>query len=193
MSTIRAFGSFVPFTLPLGNHGHVNVFDVLLSLQFNLRIGTMYVEQKMYYVDGDILETILLQKTMNEDGHCWILGPKSFGGKCISNSQIQSSIIVLTNNSCTSIVQIPILFNVEIELNEDIVLLLSYSNDNVCHVVDLFDTSVFSLKIFKHPLRQVCFLWMLITPIAVCHGWNCLLMDLLLPVCLFILLYSITV
>ena len=29
----------------------------------------MYVKQQMYIVETDILETILLQKSMNEDGH----------------------------------------------------------------------------------------------------------------------------
>ena len=29
----------------------------------------MYVEQNMYSVDSDVLQTILLQQNMNEDGH----------------------------------------------------------------------------------------------------------------------------
>ena len=31
MVTIRAFGFFMPFTLPLGDQGHVNVFEDLLA------------------------------------------------------------------------------------------------------------------------------------------------------------------
>ena len=75
MTTIRATSSFVPFILPLADKSHMNVFKNLLSLRVNFWIRIMYVEQEMYYVDGNILETILLQKTMNEDGHFrfWIL------------------------------------------------------------------------------------------------------------------------
>lgn len=61
----------------------------------------MHVEQKMYFMDCDILETILLQNTMNEDGHSWILGPESFRFIGIFYLEVQSSTVVLTNNSCT--------------------------------------------------------------------------------------------
>lgn len=113
----------MPFTFMLGDQCHMNVSKDLLSLRFNLRIGTMYVEQKMYYVDGDILETILLQKTMNEYGHSWILDSRLFRVTCIFYSQVQSSIVVLTNNPCTFIVQLPIFFYVKIEPSKDIVIL----------------------------------------------------------------------
>ena len=45
----------------------------------------MYVEQEIYNVNGNILETILLQKTIHEDGHFWILGPGSFSIISISD------------------------------------------------------------------------------------------------------------
>ena len=35
----------------------------------------MYVEQEMYSMNGDILETIMFPKNMCEDGYVWILGP----------------------------------------------------------------------------------------------------------------------
>ena len=47
----------------------------LLSLRFNFRIGSMYVEQEIYAVDSDILEIILIQKNMSEYDYVWILGP----------------------------------------------------------------------------------------------------------------------
>lgn len=89
----------------------------------------------MCSVDGDILETILLYKTMNENEHYWILGPYSFGVIDIFDSHVQSSIVVLTNKSCKSIVQLCILFNVKIEPNENIVFLLSDLDDDVCVVI----------------------------------------------------------
>ena len=44
MATIRARGSFVPFTLPLEDDGHVSVSKDLLGLRFNFRIEAIYVE-----------------------------------------------------------------------------------------------------------------------------------------------------
>ena len=65
----------MPFTLPLENDQHVKVSEDLLSLRFNLMIGSIYVEQEMYSMNGDILETILNPKNMCEDCYVWILGP----------------------------------------------------------------------------------------------------------------------
>jgi hypothetical protein len=75
MATIITFGSFVPFTLPLDDDHHVKVSKDLISLRFNLRIGTMYVEQEMFSTNGNILETILIPKNKSQDGYVWILGP----------------------------------------------------------------------------------------------------------------------
>ena len=58
MTIIRIYGSFVSFTLPLEDHGHVNVLENLLVLRFKLQIGTMYMKQEMYFVDCDISKTI---------------------------------------------------------------------------------------------------------------------------------------
>ena len=75
MAIIRAYGYFVAFTLPNEVHVHVSISKDLFTSRFNLQIGPMYVEQKMYFVVGDISETILLQKIMIDDGHSWILDP----------------------------------------------------------------------------------------------------------------------
>ena len=68
MTTIRAHGSFVPFILSLQDDGHVNVTEDLLSLRFNLQVGTMYLEQEMYSTNGEVYETILVQKNITEVG-----------------------------------------------------------------------------------------------------------------------------
>jgi hypothetical protein len=78
MATIRAHEFFVPFILPLQDDGHVNVTEDLLSLRFNLQVGTMYLEQEMYSTDGEVYETILVQKNRTEVDFMWILGPGSF-------------------------------------------------------------------------------------------------------------------
>jgi hypothetical protein len=57
-ATIRVDASFVPFNLPLGDDDHVVILEDLIGLRFNLRIGTLYVKQKMYGEDGGVSETI---------------------------------------------------------------------------------------------------------------------------------------
>ena len=58
---------------------------------------------------------------------------------------------MLTNNSCTYTVQVPILFNVKIEPSENTVLLLSDLEDDVCLAIDFFDTSHFPLRKARTP------------------------------------------
>ena len=69
MASIKASGSFVPFTLSLEDDHHIKVSKDLLSSRFNLRLGFMYVEQEMYSMNGDILEIILIPKNMCQDDY----------------------------------------------------------------------------------------------------------------------------
>ena len=48
----------------------------------------------MYSMDGDILETVLLQDNMIENGHSWSLGPKLFRIMGLPDSEIQTSNVV---------------------------------------------------------------------------------------------------
>lgn len=76
--TIRAHDSLICLILPLVDDGHVSVPEDMLSLRFNLNIRTMYVEQEMYSMNGDISETILMQNNESDDGHVWNFGLGSF-------------------------------------------------------------------------------------------------------------------
>jgi hypothetical protein len=165
MTTIKASGSFVPFTLPLDYDYHVKVSEELLSLRFNLRIGSMYVEQKMYGMNGDILETILIPKTNCQDGYVWILGPGSFLVIGLSDSQMQTSTVLLTNEYGASAVNVPTVPTVKIEPSDNNVLLLLDSDEDVSPVVDLSDTSPFPYK--PRSPNRFWSLWMLIKPLIV--------------------------
>lgn len=46
----------------------------------------MYVKQKMYSLDEDVVEAIFMQKTPSEDGSMWILGLGSFSVIGLSKS-----------------------------------------------------------------------------------------------------------
>ena len=97
MAIIRAHGSFVPFILPLQHDGHVSVSEDLLSLRFNLQIGSMYLEQEMYSADGEVYETILVQKNRTEVGFMWNLGSGSYRVISLSESQMQAYTVIQTN------------------------------------------------------------------------------------------------
>jgi hypothetical protein len=146
MATIRAHGSFVPFILPLQDDGHVSVSEDLLGLRFNLQIGSMYLEQEMYSPDGEVYETILVQKNRTEVGFMWILGPGSFRVIGLSESQMQASTVILTNESGTSTVQVPSMAPVKVEPLDDSVFVLSDSEDDICASVDLSNTSPFPFR-----------------------------------------------
>ena len=106
----------------------------------------MYLEQEMFSADGQVCETILVQKNRTDDGSMWILGPGSFRVIGLSESQMQASTVVLTNQSGASTVQMPNVPTVKLEPDDNIVCLLSDSDDHICATVDLSDTSSFPFK-----------------------------------------------
>lgn len=58
MATIRVERSLVPITLPFQDDDHVFLSKDLLSLRFNIQVGTMYVEQEMYNVEGHVTSEV---------------------------------------------------------------------------------------------------------------------------------------
>ena len=118
-------------------------------------MGTMYIEQDMYSTDGQVCETIMIQNNKTEDGSMWILRPVSFRVIGLFESQIQGSIVILTNQSIASTIQMPYVANVKLEHDDNIVCVLLYYDDNICATVDLSDTSSLLLKItpFQVPLH----------------------------------------
>jgi hypothetical protein len=146
MATIRGHGSFVPFILSLQDDGHVSVLEDLLSLRFNLQIGTMYLEHEMYSADGEVYEMILVPKNRTDVGFIWILGPGLFRVIGLSESQMQASTVILTNESGTSTIQVPSIAHVKVEPLDDSVFVLSNSEDDICASVDLSNTSPFPFR-----------------------------------------------
>ena len=106
----------------------------------------MYLKQEMYYTNGDILKTILIPNNMCQDDYLWILGPRLFRVIRLTNSQMQASIVLLTNEFGVYTVNEPSMAIVKIEPSDDDVIVLLYSNEEFCHVVDLSDTSFFSYR-----------------------------------------------
>ena len=106
-------------------------------------MGTMYIEQKMYSADGQVCETIMIQKNRTQDGSMWILGPGSFKVIGHSESQMQASIIVFTNQYGSSTIQMPNVANIKLELDDNTVNVLSDFDDNICTTVHLSDTLSF--------------------------------------------------
>ena len=132
--------------LSLQDDGHVDVSEDLLSLIFNLQIGTMYLEQEMYSADGKVYETMLVQKNITEVDFMWILRLGSFRIIGLSESQMQASIVILTNESGTSKVQIPYVATVKLESTDDNVFVLLDLEDDICASIDFSNTPSFPFK-----------------------------------------------
>ena len=143
MTTIKASGSFVSFTLSLEDDHHVKVLEDLLSLRFNLQIGSIYVEQEMYSINGDIFEIILIPKNMCQDDYIWILDLGSFRVIGLPDFQIQASTVLLYG---ASNVNVSSMATIKIEPSDDDVIVLLNSDSDDCLVIDLSDTSHFSYK-----------------------------------------------
>ena len=146
MAIIIAHGSFVPFMLLLHDDGYVGVSKHLLSLRFNLKIGIMYLEQEMYYADGEVYEMILVQKNTTEVGSMWILGPRLFRVISIYESQMQASTIILTNEFGTSTVQFLSVAYMKLEHIDDSMFVLLDSKDGIYAFVDLSNMSSFPFR-----------------------------------------------
>src|ERR1700738_1397715 len=106
----------------------------------------MYLEHEMYFADGEVYETILVPKNRTNVGFMWILGPGLFRVIGLSESQMQASTVILTNESGTSTVQIPSIAPVKVEPLDDSVFVLSDSEDDICASVDLSNTSPFPFR-----------------------------------------------
>ena len=191
MAIIKASGSFVTFTLPLDDDHHVKVSEDLLNLRFNLRIGSMYHRTRDVFHERWYLRDNLIPKNLCQDGYVWILGTWSVRVIGLSDTQIRTSTILLTNESGGSIVNVLIVPTVKIEPSVNDVLVLLDSDENVYLVVDLSDTSPFRISLGL-PIRFGS-LWMLIIPLIVRRIWNLFVMVLPLNVHLFTLLHLLQV
>ena len=64
-------------------------------------MGIMYIEQKMYYMNKHLCETIMIQKNRFENDLMWILGPGSLRVIGHYEFQMQASTVVLANQNGT--------------------------------------------------------------------------------------------
>ena len=80
----------------------------------------------------------MIQKNRNENGLIWILGPGSCRLIGLSESQMQASIIVLTNQFGASTIQMPNVANVKLEPDDNTVCVLANFDDNICACVHCF-------------------------------------------------------
>ena len=75
----------------------------------------MYLDQEMYSTDGEVYETVLVQKNKPEVGSMRILGPGSFRVIGLFEFQMQASTVILTNDFGTFTIQIPCVAYVKLE------------------------------------------------------------------------------
>ena len=78
-------------------------------------------------MDKEVYETIMVQKNIIE-------------------SQMQTSTIILTNETGTFTIQITSIIHVALEPTNDIVFMLSNLEDDICVSIDLSNTSPFPFR-----------------------------------------------
>ncbi len=147
MASIRADGWVVPITLPVDETGKVVVQERFLSAKFKFCPTTMYIEQELHSESGELLETVLQQKSRDDEGGLWTLGVGTYKVFGLTSSQLQGSTICLTPASVTSTVHLTPLVQVKIEKSDDTVVLLSDSDDeDIIPAVDLSDNSPYPYR-----------------------------------------------
>lgn len=131
---------------PLGADGFVVVHENLLSLKFNLRLGTMYVEQELFQETGELCKTVLIQRSREDSGSFWSLGAGSYKLIGLSELEMDASTMLLTNESITTALQSPCLRKIKVEPGLEDVMVLSDSDDDNIQVVDLAGESSFPFQ-----------------------------------------------
>ena len=92
------------------------------------------------------MKRILVQKNKIKFGSMWNFGSGLFREIGLSKSQMQTSIISLTNESSTSIIQIPSIATVKLEPTDNSIFGPLDSEDDICASIDLSDSLSFPLE-----------------------------------------------
>ena len=158
MTSLHAIDCSIPFTIPLGPNGVVVIQESYLSLNLAFNwTSCIHVEQKLLHGTGVLCEKLFVQNSGKDIGSFWTLG------KALSKSQVClrckwiSSTMLLTNESITTTLQSNGMCRVEIDPSLEDVMLLSDSDNEGTHMVDLAMnlTSLFKVSsLSQHLVKQ---------------------------------------
>ena len=98
MAFVRANFHLVPVSFPLGEDGLAMVTGTTLSLRFNFREDTLYVEEEVFDdLTGELSYTVGQLSRMNDVGTFWLLNPGKYRVYGVSESVLDASTELLTS------------------------------------------------------------------------------------------------
>jgi hypothetical protein len=117
MTLLRAEPHSVPVLFPLGEDGHAIVTCATLSLRFQYREVTIFVEEEVFDDHiGIVSHAVRQTRVENDDGSFWLLKPGKYRVYGVSESMFECSTELLTpRESSTISIERPLLSKVKIE------------------------------------------------------------------------------
>lgn len=117
MALIRADNHSVPVTIPLSDDGYAKVTALTLSLRFQFRAKSVYMEEENCDSDSGIVShAIGLLFFKNNDGQMWFVKAGEYRAHSLIVLLLDASTdVITTRESSTTSIQMPILRPVKIE------------------------------------------------------------------------------
>ena len=132
--------------MPLNDFGEVYMHEQILSLRFAFRIGSIYVERKIFDESGEICETIFQQNSRTVDGIVWNLTRGMYRVFGLTDAEVSASMVLMTPPNSTSTVQVPTPPTIKLESSDLEVHVISDSNDDVILDVQLGESFAFPFR-----------------------------------------------
>jgi len=132
MAFIRVDGHPVPVTFPVGDDGYATVSASALSLRFQYREESHYVEEEIFdSTSGALSHAIGQLSLVNDEGKFWLLKPSKFRAYGLTDSLLNASTDVLTpRESSTISVPTPMVSRIKVESGLHTIYQLSDDSDN---------------------------------------------------------------
>ena len=116
MALLRAEHHSVPVLFPLGEDGHAIVICTTLSLRFQFRDVTIFVEEVFDDQTGLVLHGVRQNRGENDIASLWLLKPGKYRVYGVSESEFMCSTKLLTTRESSTVsIERPLLSRVKIE------------------------------------------------------------------------------
>ena len=137
MALLRAEHHSVPVLFPLGEDGHAIVTCTTLSLRFQYRDVTIFVEEEVFDDQTGLVSHAVRQtRGENDVGSFWLLKPGKYRVYGVSESMLECSTELLTpKESSTVSIERPVLSRVKIEPGLKTIYELSDDSDGDVEVL----------------------------------------------------------
>ena len=137
MALLRVESHYVPVLFPLGEDGYAIVTCATLSLRFQYREVTIFVEEEVFDDHTDLVSHAVRQtRVENDDGSFWLLKPRKYRVYGVSECMFDCSTELLTpRESSTISIERPLLSKVKIEPGLNTIFELSDDSDGDVEVL----------------------------------------------------------